>query len=67
LGCVTFDADPFVLPRVDVHYLRNQTLFSRLFTAPLVAYLALRRVVRRLRNQPEGYVSKRADSGRSSN
>lgn len=65
VGRMKPDADPYALPRVDVHYLRNPALFSRLFTPPLGTYLALRRLIRRMRNQPEGYVSKRTSSEKS--
>jgi peptidoglycan/xylan/chitin deacetylase (PgdA/CDA1 family) len=57
-GAVEPDADPFALPRVDAHYLRAPTYFRSLFTRRLLGYLALRRTVRRLRNQPEGVYPK---------
>lgn len=51
---VRSSADPFVLPRVDAHYIRNAVLFKSLFTRPFSSYIAFRRTLRRLRNQPEG-------------
>lgn len=48
-------ADPFALPRVDVHYLRSAARFRSLFTRRLQVYVAARRLVRRVRGQPEGY------------
>jgi len=53
-GAVRPDADPFALPRVDAHYLRAPACFRSLFTRRFSGYVALRRTVRRLRNQPEG-------------
>lgn len=50
-------ADPFVLPRVDAHYVRNATVFRSLFTRRFSGYITLRRTLRRLRNQPEGHCS----------
>jgi peptidoglycan/xylan/chitin deacetylase (PgdA/CDA1 family) len=52
------DADPFALPRVDAHYVRSLEWFHRLFTTPFLVYLSARRIVRRLRGQPEGLYSK---------
>jgi len=57
-GVVEPDADPFALPRVDVHYLRRPAAFRMLFTAPLLAYVATRRFIRRMRRQPEGYYAR---------
>ena len=57
-GTVEPDADPFALPRADAHYLRNPTLFRTLFSAPFRAYLATRRLIRRVRRQPEGFYAK---------
>ena len=57
-GAVEPDADPFALPRADAHYLRNPALFRTLFTAPFLAYLATRRLIRRVRRQPEGFYVK---------
>ncbi|MGH9562206.1 MAG: polysaccharide deacetylase family protein, partial [Terracidiphilus sp.] len=51
-------ADPYALPRVDAYYVRNPALFKRLFTRQLSSYIALRRGLRRLRNQPEGHYSR---------
>ena len=53
-GVVEQDADPFVLPRVDAHYIRRTALFRMLFTGSFVAYIAARRLIRRIRRQPEG-------------
>jgi len=53
-GAVWPDADPYALPRVDVHYLRRPGWFRRLFTSSFLTYVATRRLVRRLRRQPEG-------------
>ena len=53
-GVVQPDADPFALPRVDVHYLRRPAWFRTLFTARFLTYVAGRRFIRRIRNQPEG-------------
>ena len=53
-GVVEPDADPFALPRVDAHYVRRPAFFRTLFTGSFVAYLGARRLIRRIRNQPEG-------------
>src|SRR5271169_6299033 len=53
-GVVQPDADPFALPRVDVHYLRRPAWFRTLFTTRFLTYVAGRRFIRRIRNQPEG-------------
>ncbi len=53
-GVVQPYADPFALPRVDVHYLRRPAWFRTLFTARFLTYVAGRRFIRRIRNQPEG-------------
>lgn len=47
-------SDRFALPRADAHYLRRRGLFRTLFTRRLLAYLAARRLVRRIREEPEG-------------
>ncbi len=57
-GVVEPDAEPFALPRADAHYLRNPAWFERLFTSPFLAYLTARRLIRRLRGQPEGFYSR---------
>ena len=57
-GVVEPDADPFALPRVDVHYLRRPAAFRMLFTAPFLAYVATRRFIRRIRHQPEGFYAR---------
>ncbi len=53
-GVVQPDADPFALPRVDVHYLRRPAWFRTLFTSRFLTYVAGRRFIRRIRGQPEG-------------
>ena len=53
-GVIEPDADPFALPRVDAHYVRNPYWLRKLFTGQFLAYLRARRLVRRLRRQPEG-------------
>ena len=53
-GVVEPDADPFALPRVDAHYLRNPAWFRSLFTRRFRAYVSARRWIRRIRGQPEG-------------
>jgi peptidoglycan/xylan/chitin deacetylase (PgdA/CDA1 family) len=58
VGQVERDADPFALPRVDACYLRSAALFQSLFTRRFAAYLAARRLVRRLRHQPEGHYAR---------
>jgi peptidoglycan/xylan/chitin deacetylase (PgdA/CDA1 family) len=59
-GSVDPQADVFVLPRVDAHYVRQANWFRALFTRRFAAYIAVRRAIRRLRRQPEGgYVSGR--------
>jgi len=57
-GVVEPDADPFALPRVDVHYLRHPASFQMLFTTKCTAYLAARRFIRRVRRQPEGFYAR---------
>jgi peptidoglycan/xylan/chitin deacetylase (PgdA/CDA1 family) len=57
-GVVAPDADPFALPRVDVHYLRRPAAFRTLFTTPFLAYMAARRFIRRVRRQPEGFYAR---------
>lgn len=57
-GAVKPSADPFALPRADAHYFRHPALFRMLLTAPSLAYLAARRLVRRIRRQPEGFYSR---------
>jgi len=57
-GVVETDADPFALPRVDAHYVRNTERFRTLFTEGFVRYVTLRRWIRRLRGQPEGIYSR---------
>ena len=58
-GVVGPEADPFALPRADVHDLRRAVCFRSLFTGRLQTYLMARRLIRRLRSQPEGYLSAR--------
>jgi peptidoglycan/xylan/chitin deacetylase (PgdA/CDA1 family) len=62
-GAVQPDADPFALPRVDAHYLRLPACFHSLFQRQFLHYLTLRRTIRRLRNQPEGFYPKRSRRG----
>jgi len=57
-GVVARDADPFVLPRVDACYVRSPALFRSLFSRRFVAYVTARRLIRRLRGQPEGYYAR---------
>jgi len=57
-GVIEPAADPFALPRVDAHYVRHPSWFKRLFTSPFLTYLSARRLVRRLRGQPEGIYSR---------
>ena len=57
-GIVEPRSDPFALPRVDAHYVRDAAWFERLFTGFFRTYLATRRLVRRLRGKPEGFVSR---------
>lgn len=53
-GVLEADAHPFALPRVDAHYVRNPYWFKNLFTRSFLTYLRARRLIRRLRRQPEG-------------
>ncbi len=53
-GVVQPECDPFALPRIDAHYLRTPAAWRMLFTAPFLAYIAMRRLIRRIRRQPEG-------------
>lgn len=57
-GAVETNADPFALPRADAHYVRNPAWFRSLFTLRFGAYLAARRLVRRVRRQPEGFYAR---------
>jgi len=57
-GVVELDSDVYSMPRVDAHYVRNPSWFRSLFTHRFLTYIAARRVVRRLRRQPEGYLSR---------
>jgi len=57
-GVVQSDADPFALPRVDVHYLRRPAWFRTLFTTRFLTYVAGRRFIRRIRRQPEGHYAR---------
>ena len=57
-GAVEPDADPFALPRADAHYFRHPAWFRMLFTTPSLAYLATRRLIRRMRQQPEGFYAR---------
>lgn len=44
-------ADPFALPRIDVHYLRNFAIFQSMFTARFQLYIHARRIMRNMKNQ----------------
>jgi peptidoglycan/xylan/chitin deacetylase (PgdA/CDA1 family) len=57
-GVVEENADPFVLPRVDAHYVRHPALFRMAFTGSFKAYIAARRFIRRIRGQPEGFYAR---------
>jgi len=57
-GVVEPAADPLALPRADAHYVRSPARFRMLFTARFVAYLAARRLIRRLRGKPKGFYSR---------
>lgn len=58
-GALQGMADPYALPRVDAHYVRNPSLFRNLFTGGFLMYLMARRLVRRLRGQAEGFYVRR--------
>jgi peptidoglycan/xylan/chitin deacetylase (PgdA/CDA1 family) len=53
-GVVEADADVFALPRADAHYVRHPARLRTLFTTSFLAYIAARRIIRRLRGKPEG-------------
>ena len=53
-GTVRETDDRRLLPRVDAHYLRDPRWFRAMFTRRFEAYIAARRLVRRVRGQPEG-------------
>lgn len=53
-GTVRKTDDHRLLPRVDAHYVRDPRWFRAMFTRRFEAYIAARRLVRRLRGQPEG-------------
>lgn len=57
-GVLDANSDVFSLPRVDAHYVRNPSWFRSMFTRRFLTYVATRRLIRRLRRQPEGYLSK---------
>ncbi len=57
-GMLEFNSDAYSMPRVDAHYVRNPSWFRSLFTRRFLTYIAARRVVRRIRRQPEGYISR---------
>lgn len=57
-GVVEANADPYVLPRVDAHYVRRPALFQMAFTGSFKAYIAARRLIRRIRRQPEGFYAR---------
>jgi peptidoglycan/xylan/chitin deacetylase (PgdA/CDA1 family) len=62
-GVVEPDADPYALPRVDAHYVRNPAWFRRLFTRSFEAYITARRMIRLLRGKPEGTYARIEQSG----
>jgi len=47
-------SDLFALPRIDAHYLRHGRLLRMLFTWRFLAYMAGRRLIRKVRREPEG-------------
>ncbi len=49
LGFVRPGVDPLALERIDMYYLRHESLLKRLFSPPVVAYLGARRQLRELR------------------
>lgn len=53
-GTVRDTDDHRLLPRVDAHYVRNPRWFRAMFTRRFEAYIAARRMIRRVRGQPEG-------------
>ncbi len=53
-GVIDPSSDLFALPRADAHYVRHRGLFRTLFTGRFLAYLATRRLIRRVRQEPEG-------------
>jgi peptidoglycan/xylan/chitin deacetylase (PgdA/CDA1 family) len=53
-GTVRDTDDHRLLPRVDAHYIRDPRWFRAMFTRRFEAYIAARRLVRRVRGQPEG-------------
>jgi peptidoglycan/xylan/chitin deacetylase (PgdA/CDA1 family) len=53
-GMVAPSSDPFSLPRADAHYLRHLPIFKMLLTKSFPIYLASRRLIRRVRREPEG-------------
>jgi peptidoglycan/xylan/chitin deacetylase (PgdA/CDA1 family) len=57
-GLIESASDAFSLPRVDAHYVKNHSWFRSMFTRRFATYIATRRVIRRLRRQPEGYLSR---------
>jgi peptidoglycan/xylan/chitin deacetylase (PgdA/CDA1 family) len=57
-GVVEPNSHPFALPRVDAHYVRNPYWFKKLFTRSFLTYLRARRLIRRLRGQPEGFYAR---------
>lgn len=57
-GVLDQNSDIFSLPRVDAHYVRNPSWFRSMFTRRFLTYVATRRLIRRLRHQPEGYLGR---------
>jgi peptidoglycan/xylan/chitin deacetylase (PgdA/CDA1 family) len=58
-GLVTADSDVLALPRVDAHYVRSPVCFRSVFSPAFRVYLGTRRLIRRVRRQPEGYLATR--------
>ncbi len=44
-------ANPFALPRIDVHYLRNIAIFQSMFTARFRLHIHARRIIRNMKNR----------------
>jgi peptidoglycan/xylan/chitin deacetylase (PgdA/CDA1 family) len=57
-GVVEPESDPYALPRVDAHYVRDMSRFRSLFSQRFELYLEARRWIRRLRGAPEGHVAR---------
>jgi peptidoglycan/xylan/chitin deacetylase (PgdA/CDA1 family) len=57
LGFVDHKSDLFALERVDMYYLRHPSVFRRLFTRKVAAYLRCRRAGRELRQRMPAWIS----------